>query len=418
MQSWDGKTAYVQYKVREKLFHARAALHHVDGDRWIVMSPDFDLFAEDLIAGPDIRAVFWKQPNVMIPAALAGVAVYDFNPALTADIVRAYFDDAAVMVVEERRRLGLPMFPVGVAGDVLRRMICDLPPPADEPPPQVHRLPLDPHPRDSGLLDHGDRPSAGVTPRGSDDGRDRPRPRNNGQLVLAKDSALHGANSGDALGQGAGLEGLRAALDDGGAAAMRPTLGVPDDARTLAVKYDMRGSRFRDFKSAVDALSADAWSDWPISGPRTFAWGVRFMANQAGTPTGWHSKWKSDGKLDSSSHIVVFHGTCCQMVETLLCYDQLNGSNIAVGEQMMRQIMLSEERLKDRFGSQAPDGFDEFHLYSGRQDRYALCIDPALSEWVAKEVSKESVVMKERRKAREERALTRPKKQGKGKEGE
>ena len=45
-----------------------------------------------------------------------------------------------------------------------------------------------------------------------------------------------------------------------------------------------------------------------------------------------------------------------------------------------------------------------------------MCIDPALSEWVAKEVAKESVVMKERRKAREERALARPK--AKGKAGE
>ena len=85
----------------------------------------------------------------------------------------------------------------------------------------------------------------------------------------------------------------------------------------------------------------------------------------------------------------------------------------------MRQVMLSEERLKDNFGSHAPDGFEEFHLYSGRRDRFALCIDPALSDWVAKEVAKESSVMKERRKAREERALARPKKGAKGsKEGE
>ena len=78
----------------------------------------------------------------------------------------------------------------------------------------------------------------------------------------------------------------------------------------------------------MDALVCDEWVDWPVDGPRTFVWGVRFMANQAGTPSGWHSKWKSDGKLDPSSHVVSFHGSCCQMIETMMCFDQLNGGNV------------------------------------------------------------------------------------------
>ena len=138
------------------------------------------------------------------------------------------------------------------------------------------------------------------------------------------------------------------------------------------------------------------------------------MLNQSGTPTGWHTKWRSDGKLDPSSHLIAFHAVCCQVVETMMSYDQLNAVNLASGELVMRQIMLTEERLKDKFSASSPDGFDEFHLYSGRRDRYALCIDPSLSEWVAREVAKESVVMKERRKAREERALARPKTKAKG----
>ena len=46
--------------------------------------------------------------------------------------------------------------------------------------------------------------------------------------------------------------------------------------------------------------------------------------------------------------------------------------------------------------------------------RGELCICPLLSEWIAKELQKESAVMKERRKAGEERVLARPKKGGKG----
>ena len=52
----------------------------------------------------------------------------------------------------------------------------------------------------------------------------------------------------------------------------------------------------------------------------------------------------------------------------------------------------------------------EAHLYAGSSSRAGLCISPELSEWVADEMRKESAVMKERRKAREERALSKPKK--------
>jgi hypothetical protein len=40
--------------------------------------------------------------------------------------------------------------------------------------------------------------------------------------------------------------------------------------------------------------------------------------------------------------------------------------------------------------------------------RGSLCICPELSAWIAGELSKESAVMKEKRKAREERALQKP----------
>ena len=53
------------------------------------------------------------------------------------------------------------------------------------------------------------------------------------------------------------------------------------------------------------------------------------------------------------------------------------------------------------------------HLYmglgAGVGSRAALCICPALSEHIAKELQKEAAVSKERRKAREERQLAKPK---------
>ena len=425
---WDGRRAFVRYRVREALFHCRALLWCVTDAHWMVLTPDHEMFMEEMaVTNGDLNDVVFCNGGDQMPPALAGRRVYDFDPPLTVATAQPYLDAAIMQVLSERATLGLPHVPPGIAGDPLRRAIAGLVPTIGVPPLDPG-LPLEAPrgepPRVEGggaMVAVGEPPRAagGLTPRLSDGG---------GSVA----GGLHG-NFG---GAGGGLAGLRAALggaggDAGGgltrpggiaAGSSPPALGAGgstgvDDARTLAVKFNSDGQRFRDFRSAVEDMYADTWAEWPVDGPRTFAWGVRFMCNQAGTPTGWHTKWRSDGKLDASSHIVAFHGVCCQMVETMMSFDQVNGPNLATAELLMRQIMLAEERLKDKFGNQAPDGFDEYHLYTGRKDRYALCIDPALSEWVSREVSKESAVLKERRKAREERALARPKKKG-GKEGE
>ena len=56
------------------------------------------------------------------------------------------------------------------------------------------------------------------------------------------------------------------------------------------------------------------------------------------------------------------------------------------------------------------------HLYLGASSaRGGFCTCPDSQEWIAEELRKESSVAKERRKAREERALLRPKAEPKGK---
>lgn len=42
-----------------------------------------------------------------------------------------------------------------------------------------------------------------------------------------------------------------------------------DDARTLPVRYASTGLRHREFRSALELMSEDDYSDFPIRGPRT-----------------------------------------------------------------------------------------------------------------------------------------------------
>ena len=196
---------------------------------------------------------------------------------------------------------------------------------------------------------------------------------------------------------------------------------VSADLRVMPVKYDSRGERFRTYVEAVGELSEVKFADWPVAGPRTFIWCSKHMLAQAGSPTAWHSKWIAEQKLDPSSPNVGVHENACRVFETLLCYDQGNGGNLASGELVARQIQLCEERErdaalavsggKDKKKEQAlkVDLSAEHHLYmGGGHTRGNLCICPLLSEWIALELQKEASVLKERRKAREERGLRAP----------
>ena len=74
---------------------------------------------------------------------------------------------------------------------------------------------------------------------------------------------------------------------------------------------------------------------------------------------------------------------------------------------------MVEERWKARIygNAEQSEAMQDSFLYAGAATRGCLCIHPELQSWVAGELSKEYAVAKERRKAREERALLRPKKE-------
>ena len=82
-------------------------------------------------------------------------------------------------------------------------------------------------------------------------------------------------------------------------------------------------------------------------------------------------------------------------------------------ELIYRQIQCIEERMKEEFHHGDSGGLGlEHHLTTGVHSRSQLCICPALNDWLAGKIRKQTAVDKERRKAREERALVKPNKKG------
>jgi len=354
-----------------------------DSDRYIVLNPDGGLSDEDL-GGANVQWMRVRPADGGIPFGLDGASVIQDMEAVPSPAeAAALFVEAAADIRAIVRRQQAQL---GVAGPAIR-----------EPE---------------------GRPGEGVIVADNHGGRAPP----GGPERAAPSSGLEPRGSG---GQNVRVSGGLAALASaigGGAVPVTPPAevrqsGTSSDARVLTVEYDQTGERFRSFRDAVTLADEVKWPDWPVPGKiMTVLWCLRFMLNRAGTPTLWHQTFVSLGKLNTNDHQVVFHDALCRILETAMCYDQLNCPALASLELICRQIQCIEERYKDKFqgGDVASSGSLEHHLMAGIQSRSQLCICPALNDWLADEIRKQTAVDKERRKAREERTLSRP---DRGKDG-
>ena len=180
------------------------------------------------------------------------------------------------------------------------------------------------------------------------------------------------------------------------------------DVRVMSVLYDNQGTRHRNFDQAVQFMESFSFADFPIVGPLTVLWCCLFIRAHGGSPTAWHQRWMLLVKLQPTDPYAMFHETLLRILEFMVQYDQLGVCALASAEYIMRQVQLIEERYKEKVIGAASETTVEAALYAGQANRTGLCICPALSEWIAGEMRGEAAVMKERRKAREERALAKP----------
>ena len=214
---------------------------------------------------------------------------------------------------------------------------------------------------------------------------------------------------------GGGLAALAAAIG-GGPAAPPPASTTPaplggvvtGDVRTLSVVYDATGERFRDFGESIQHLETVVWPDTPVKGPATVLWVLKFMKTYGGTPTGWHQRWMTATRLQPTDAGVSLHESFSRMLELMICFDQLSVGALASAEFAVRQIQMVEEKWKEKILGAVPESMQESHLFSGTPTRGTICVCPDLQEYVSKELAKASSILKERRKAREERTLAKP----------
>jgi len=194
-----------------------------------------------------------------------------------------------------------------------------------------------------------------------------------------------------------------------------------DDVRILDMKYAKDGvTRKRTFTSAVDDSYEPSKRppDWPIRGPTSALWLVTQMQEGNVTPKQRHFWWRQVLGLQAGDVGVDDHFFLSELFELAMCYDQVNAGTSAVLEAISRRYQLHEEINSEALkvadaGEGNSEWAEERRLFLGApQSRASALIMPALKEHIAAEVAKEAAIMKERRKAREERLLLTPQSAG------
>jgi hypothetical protein len=233
-----------------------------------------------------------------------------------------------------------------------------------------------------------------------------------------------------------GAGGLRArSRDDGGdkgyaALARAAGFGNEDgpggaalggDYRGLPLKRDARSRQFRDFKDIVDTASDPNREDWVVESPATVSFCVQHMFEHGGTPLAHHGRFVAEGRLQPGDAGIAAHEVICRALQVAVQYDQLQVTQLASFEILMRLLQMTQMKYRERFlGSTVGNGGggkkggghqpylveDDMHLYLGTSaTRGRLCISPKLTEHVSTKQGAEASLYKERRKLMEERRL-------------
>jgi hypothetical protein len=391
-----GSQVILRYNDPFPEWHARLLLSLVTADSWIVLTPDGDIFGEQISGGNrDLLAWRPRPADGSAPYGILLGEIYDFNPAPDAAAMVLLIAEGEVHASAERARLVIP--DAAALAAVAAAAAAVVAPVAAEP-----LVPLMPPPMPA---PEGVPPLAGP-------------PAAHG-VPAARDAAALGGPAAAGIGAaaGGGLAALAGAI--GGMAAARgvaPVAAVHDDARTLPILTDDDGIRFRDFRDGAKRCKTTDFEDWPVSGPRTSKWVLNFMA-EVGNPILHHQTWRTNCRLQLGEGAVVEHEMICKVLQTFICYDQIDVANLAGCELLVRNLQRIEEKYKEKAIGIADDttGGESILFMGGTSNaRAGLCISPALQQWIGTELSKEAMISKERRKAREERTLGR---KPKGKEG-
>ena len=203
----------------------------------------------------------------------------------------------------------------------------------------------------------------------------------------------------------------------GGTPGAAPGLTDDDDidVRVLPVLFEPGGDRWRTLPEAMALYFEEDMPDFPIRNVRTVYSTVKEMKRRGMTFLQHHESWVLKAGIAHSNRSTHEHKSLCRALHWFQGYDQLNLCNSAGCESLNRRRQLIETA---HAGSADSPNWEAAEEYLGtKENADGSVIDPALEKQVADRMHSKSEILKQLRKAREEKEAIHAARRAAGKGG-
>ena len=387
------RVVLVEYDVGgPRLWHERQVLEHVHGDSYVVVTPDRDIYSEELgLLNPDIRHIRVRPGPGIVPGGVNPAQIYGL-PAFTAAEIAQYQAEAQRVAAQDRGGLG-----VGPA-------------PAAVPAPQA-----------SAAVAAGAGGAVDDFPGGTLKwlAAECTASFSYGQEIPGVIAALvKGAKDVHT----AGTEQVFVECVDGADLHQFMQRPARCDLRVLPQELNALGQPERSLKEIATACK-ETDVKWTLSGPRTAKWCINYLAVEGLGFEGHHERLRQVTKADASSWGIQEHFQVSMSLRQALLVDQINGCNMLSVEIQFRRLQTIEFSYSEKareLEAKAVGGrlsLEEQTTFGGVTRQFStLMICPDLLDHVKSETEKEASLAKNLRKAREERENARKSRKGKPEE--
>ena len=373
-----GRAAYVNYHGAPTEWHERVILGHVQDNSYVIVTPDFDMYVEDLQTDANNAAVRFCLADNQLPHGIDPAEVYGF-PAITPAQRSRLLEEGALLTRQEKRRRG-----IGAAGAAVAVAVAA--------PVQTLAAAT------AGLAVGVVSVLAGAA----------------GAWIADEPGVGYEVGDEFTLPGGAAVAGDRGLVNIGGDTVVLRFLVaganiteyvktrkelLSEDDRTLAPL----GTRQRTMAEAVHAMievPTPAGGPQPIQGPRTAAEWLRTAVAQGHTSlSSRHNKWVTECGIKHTDRLCYEHEVLSKAIDVAMVWDNSNIMNLWAIELVLRRVQLLEFAVSEDPANPSYDGATHFMgSYDSSGGGY---IAPSLQTYVAAELGKTSAILKEKRKARE-----------------
>ena len=364
-----GKYVYIKYQGHD-LWHERLLLARVGsvGAKWIILTPDRDMYLEDFGAqNDDVEGLRLPLPASGRPPGVPDAETYNFRQKPDGPELAELRGSGNLLAVGEALRLE-----DGGGGTDPWYLV-----------------------EDSGARKKGTK----VTPTV----HSLQQSRRGVFIEVAADGSMEVALMEQVAQKDLADFKRKYNIDDSG----------DTDARVLAIRR-VGDDRYREFKEAVNLTAQVSFPEWKLAGPRTMSWCLRFLARRGG-PMAHHEWWRSVRGLSLQDYGVSEHEAAMRCLQSALEFDQLDAPNLQCLEHVVRRAQLVEHYHKERLRGEAASSTargsldpEEEQVFLGTHaEEGSLMVAPELVSYVSRELERQSAIDKQARKAREERALRR-----------